>query len=111
MTSFNSGDIILVPFPFSNLSGEKKRPALVLAVAERWGELVCVMLTSSPKGCNEVPLKQWKEAGLPKRTVARVHRLFTIEERIVIKKIGRAEPKDFKEILSSVVAAMIRGRL
>lgn len=111
MTSFSPGDIVLVPFPFSNLSGEKKRPALILAVGERWGELLCVMLTSSPKGCNEVPLKQWKEIGLPKRTVARVHRLFTIEERMVIKKIGKAEPEDFKEILSSVVAAIIKGRL
>ncbi|WP_051276548.1 type II toxin-antitoxin system PemK/MazF family toxin [Desulfovirgula thermocuniculi] len=111
MTSFSPGDIILVPFPFSNLSGEKKRPALVLAVAERWGELVCVMLTSSPKARSEVPLKQWKEAGLPKPTVARVHRLFTIDERIVIKKLGKAELEDFKEILSSVVAALVRGRI
>lgn len=50
MTGFEPGDVILVPFPFSDLSGVKKRPALVLAVAERLQEMVCLMLTSLPEG-------------------------------------------------------------
>jgi len=43
MTGFEPGNLILVPFPFSDLSGVKKRPALVLAVAERLQEMVCLM--------------------------------------------------------------------
>jgi mRNA interferase MazF len=49
MTNYNPGDVLLLPFPFSDISNTKKRPALVLAVAEKWGELVCAMLTSSPQ--------------------------------------------------------------
>lgn len=109
MTDYKPGDIILIPFPFSDLSGEKQRPALVLAEASQWNELVCVMLTSSPKGNNEVPLKQWKQANLPKYTVARIHRVFTIEAKLVKKKLGKAEQEDFKEILAAVVALLIKG--
>ena len=69
---YEPGDIILVPFPFSDLSGEKQRPALVFALADKWNELACIMLTSSPKGHNEVPLKCWKQSMLPKATVARI---------------------------------------
>jgi mRNA interferase MazF len=79
MMSYKPRDIILVPFPFSDLSGEKQRPALVFALADKWNELACIMLTSSPKGHNEVPLKCWKQSMLPKATVARIHRIFTME--------------------------------
>lgn len=109
MTNYKPGDIILIPFPFSDLSGEKQRPALVLAEASQWNELVCVMLTSSPKGINEVPLKQWKQACLPKYTVARIHRVFTIEAKLVKKKLGKAEQEGFKEILAAVAALLIKG--
>jgi mRNA interferase MazF len=106
---YEPGDIILVPFPFSDLSGEKQRPALVFALADKWNELVCIMLTSSPKGHNEVPLKCWKQSMLPKATVARIHRIFTIEAKMVRKKIGKAEQGDYKEILAAVAVLMIKG--
>ncbi len=88
MTSYNPGDIILVPFPFSDLSRNKRRPALVLAVAEKWDEFICVMLTSSPHYYNEVTVSMRKEAGLPKPTVARIHRIFTIDAQSVIRKLA-----------------------
>lgn len=109
MTSFKPGEIILVPFPFSDLSGTKKRPALVLAVIDSWQELICVMLTSSPKGTNEVPLSQWKQAGLPKYTVARVHRLFTIEQSLVLRTVGSADENDFQTILYAIIS-LLKGK-
>ncbi len=88
---------------------EKQRPALVLAEANQWNELICIMLTSSPKGNNEVPLKRWKKACIPKYTVARVHRIFTIEAKLIRKKLGKADQEDFKEILAAVAALLIKG--
>jgi mRNA interferase MazF len=102
MTIYDRGDVILVPFPFSDLSGSKKRPALVLATISDWSELICMMLTSSPKGKGEIPIKHIIEAGLPKPTVARIHRLFTIDQSIVLKKIGSLNSEDFDNILRSL---------
>jgi len=108
MTNYNPGDVVLVPFPFSNLSGAKKRPALVVAVSHR--ELVCLMLTSSPGGRNEIQVRRWKEAGLAKPTVARVHRIFTIETELVLGKLGQVEPEEYREILAATVAVLIKGK-
>ncbi|MEN6350109.1 MAG: type II toxin-antitoxin system PemK/MazF family toxin [Syntrophomonas sp.] len=102
MTSYKRGDVILIPFPFSDLSGSKKRPALVLAAINDWRELVCMMLTSSLKGIKEVPISHLDDAGLPKPTVARVHRLFTIDQSIVLKKLGSLHPEDLKNIMDSL---------
>jgi mRNA interferase MazF len=43
MTVYEKGDIILVPFPFSELTSMKKRPALVMASIEHRDELICMM--------------------------------------------------------------------
>jgi mRNA interferase MazF len=110
MINFNPGDAVLVPFPFSDISGVKKRPALVLAIAERWGELVCVMLTSSPQFYNEVTVTMWKEAGLLKPTVARVHRLFTIDAQLVIKTLGILQAADFEKIRQETINTLQAGR-
>lgn len=109
MTNYSPGDIVLVPFLFSDLSGAKKRPALVLTALP--AELVCVMLTASPSGRNEVRVQHWKEAGLLKPTVARVHRLFAIEGALVLGTLGRIEPGDYREILAAVVAVLIKGKV
>lgn len=102
MTSFKRGDVILVPFPFSDLSGSKKRPALVLAVNNDWRELVCMMLTSSPKGIMEIPVSHLDSTGLPKPTVARIHRLFSIDQSIVLKKLGSLHPEDLKNVMNAL---------
>ncbi len=111
MTTYEQGEVILVPFPFSDLSGIKRRPALVLAVIEKRQELLCLMLTSgiAVKTTFDQQVKSWKEAGLLKPTAAKLNRLFTVSYPIVLKKLGQIESKEFKEILSKVVAILIKG--
>ena len=81
MTVYEKKDIILVPFPFSELTSMKKRPALVLANIEHRSELICMMLTST-KNVDisvDLPIKIMTGTGLPKPTVARISRLFTLK--------------------------------
>ncbi|TEB04757.1 PemK-like protein [Pelotomaculum schinkii] len=111
MTSFNPGDVVLVPFPFSDLSGVKKRPALLLAVANKLQEMVCLMLTSLPgKGVLCHSVASWKAAGLLKHTTARLHRIFTIDRALALGKLGKIDDEEYMEILAKVVTLLERGR-
>lgn len=107
MMKFNPGEIIVIPFPFSDLSGRKKRPALILSVIEDKQELICVMLTSvQGKTRNDYSIQCWKEAGLLKPTNAKVYRLFTISQVMAIKRLGKLNKKEFNEILKGVIALL-----
>ncbi len=90
MTAYKCMDVILVPFPFSDLSYSKKRPALVLVDIPDRDELICMMLTLtlSIDSQIDIPIKALDKAGLPKPTVARLSRLFTLKQSLVSKKAG-----------------------
>ena len=87
MIAYKRRDVILVPFPFSDLSYSKKRPALVLVDIPNRDELICMMLTSSISIDDrvDVSIKDIDLAGLPKPTVARLSRLFTLKQSLVKK--------------------------
>lgn len=105
MTLYSKRDVILVPFPFSDLSYTKKRPALVLAVIPEHDEIICMMLTSSRLIDQrfDVPIINLDIAGLPKQTVARVSRLFTLDTSIINKRIGSLDITEFDSIVDKMI--------
>lgn len=104
MTKYEPGEIVLIPFPFSDLTGTKKRPALVLAEIGEKQEIICVMLTSIQTGSEyEHSISCWEDAGLLKPTCAKIHRIFTISCYMVHKKIGKLDQKEYVEILQKVL--------
>lgn len=105
MTTYNKKDITLVPFPFSELTYAKKRPALVLANIPSRDELICMMLTSTKKidPSVDVPINNLAGTGLPKPTVARTSRLFTFNGSLVNKRIGKIDDSEFKRIVGKVI--------
>ena len=99
MTSYNFGDVLLVPFPFTDQTGTKKRPAVVVNSTiynQRHSDLILMAITSQvrkPLNFGELEIVEWQKAGLLKSSV--VKPVFTtIEVRIVIKKLGNLEISD-----------------
>jgi mRNA interferase MazF len=101
--AFQRGDLLLVPFPFSDLSTTKVRPALVVSSAQYHldePDLLLGAITSNvlaATGTLDYPIQQWQQAGL-KFPSAFKPVLFTLDPQRVIHPIGVLPSADLAEI-------------
>ena len=103
------GAVVLVRFPFSDLSDSKRRPAVVLADAGR-GDAVLVQVTSRPYGDPAVELQDddFETGGLDRTSFARPGKLFTANDSIVDRPVGALTAGGLERLVDAVVA-LIRG--
>lgn len=100
---FQRGELVLVPFPFSDLSTTKVRPALVVSSAQYHQDepdLLLAAITSNvaaATGLLDYPLQQWQQAGL-KFPSAFKPVLFTLDPQRVLHPIGTLRADDLAEI-------------
>ena len=112
MTIFKKWDIILVPFPFTNLKSIKKRPALIVSPNEyNQGMDVVIAFVTSKMNLSARPgdykIRKWKESGLPKPSILRM-KFATLDKNIIIRKIGRLGEKD-RQDFSEMLVGFFRG--
>ena len=100
-------DVVVVPFPFTDSAQTKKRPALVLSQHANFGykidHSVLAMITSRknvpwPLDC-EITNK--KQSGLTATSVVRM-KLFTLDNRFILRKIGHLSKDDQKQVKQSL---------
>lgn len=107
MTGFEFGDIVLVPFPFTDQSAAKKRPAVVISSAAYQRErpdIIIMAVTSQVKSAQtlgEVVIKDWQDAGLLKPSVIKPV-IATIEKPLVISALGRLKNDDQAALRSAI---------
>lgn len=101
-SSIKIGDIVLVKFPFSNQEGTKKRPALVLSLAEvtdRVSLVTIAMITSKVEGLKfpgDCKIEHWQEVGLLYPSLVRFAKVATIEKELATQVLGRMKTSDLK---------------
>ena len=111
MTDYSFGDIILVPFPFTDQSALKKRPAVIVSSSkcnEKKPDIIIMAVTSqmhSAKHFGDVFSKDWEQAGLLKPSI--IKPIFTtIEKGLVLKNLGRISQNDrisLQEALQTII--------
>lgn len=104
MEKFIVGNIVSVIFPFSNLKGQKIRPALVLATVE-FDNLILCQITSKPyssKTAIRIQQSDFEEGKLPVVSYARPDKLFTADKSIVKSRLGNLNIKMKGKILQKV---------
>lgn len=111
MPTYQFGDVVLVPFPFTDQSTTKKRPAVVISSAtyhQQRPDLLIMAVTSQlrpTQTIGEVTVTQWQAAGLLKPSVIKPV-ITTIAPTLIIKKLGQLKPPDqeaLKQTLSTII--------
>ena len=109
MARFVSGDVVVVPFPFTDLSSAKVRPALVLAALTR-GDIVLCQITSQSAGHSTavaIRAADFVPGGtLPLDSFALPHRVVTAHESVVQRAVGRLATAKLQEIRERVCAVI-----
>ena len=110
-TKYSQQDIVLIPFPYSDLTGAKQRPALVLSNKLVKGEdLICCLITSKKtEECITIEQKDCEEGELPFSSFIKCYRLFTIHRRIIKKKMCKLNNKLFDKVVSELVQYVQRN--
>lgn len=89
---FSQRDIVLIHFPYSDLTLSKKRPALIISNEKinKMQDRICCLVTTKPHEDDLLIDKKYLEEGnLPFKSFIKPHRIFTIHEKIIIKKLCR----------------------
>jgi mRNA interferase MazF len=97
-----------VPFPFSDLSGAKLRPAIVLAPAGRDDWLMC-QVTSNPYSdplAIRLTASDMREGSLHSVSFARPLKVFTANAELVAKRIAVLRPEPFETIVDALIHAL-----
>jgi mRNA interferase MazF len=103
MPSYSKNEVILIRYPFSNLSGAKVRPAAVVNAPHISQDVIIVPLTSkiSPLLAGEFVLADWKAAGLNVPSAVK-RGLYTVHQSSVMKSIGRLSRTDAGSLEASL---------
>ena len=98
------GDLVLIPFPFSDLNTTKKRPVLVLTKPDHHGDFVGLAVTSVPQPEPQVAIspESLSDGALPKPSWVRVDKVFTLEQALVLRAFGKLDNTALQQVLSAL---------
>jgi mRNA interferase MazF len=102
---FIKGDVVIVPFPFSDLTQSKRRPALVITALEG-DDLILCQITSQPVRDNHsISLndEDFEEGSLKQSSNVRPNRIFTADSRIVLYRVGNLKAKKLIEVIEKMI--------
>jgi len=110
MTGYKRGDIVLVPFPFTDFSTLKQRPALVISsdsFNRSREDVILVAITSqsnsASKGGNYIVKgAEQKRSGLLREGFVLVGKMITIDQRLIRGRLGTLSPKVLEEIFKRI---------
>ncbi len=100
MEGLVKGDVIVLPFPFSDFSASKRRPAIVIAEGE-YGDVILCQITSKPKkGAETVELKDkdFQNGKLKITSYVRPRKIFTADLGLILYRAGKIKKEKAQEV-------------
>lgn len=111
MGPFAIRQVILLPFPFSDLTASKLRPALVLADSGK-GDWVLCQITSNPYAdpcAITLTDTDFSQGSLQRVSYARASKIFTAHESLFQRAVGQLKPESHAQVVNVIVALLQAG--
>jgi mRNA interferase MazF len=105
MARFVKGDVVVVPFPFSNLQEAKRRPALVVSPLDGDDLILCQITSRSTGDRYAVSLEErdFQSGSLKQSSNIRPNRLFTADQAIVLYRAGSIAGRKVEEVVDRLI--------
>lgn len=105
MGRFVKGDVVVIPFPFSDLSGSKRRPALVVAILPGDDVILCQITSQAVGNSYAIPVttSDFADGGLRQDSNIRPDRIFTADSNIILYRAGGLSQSKLQEVVSGIV--------
>ena len=108
MGRFVKGDVVIIPFPFSDLSGSKKRPAFVIADLSGDDIILCQISSNTKSDPLALPLgaHDFVTGSLPVDSLIRPNKLFTADKNLILYTAGRTSETKINDTINAVIAVI-----
>jgi len=108
LAKFIRGDVVIVPFPFSDLTEAKRRPALVIADLDGDDYILCQITSRQIKDRYSVSIEDadFDDGSLKQSSNVRPNRIFTADQNIILYRIGHLRRDKFIGITRKIVDIM-----
>ena len=105
MATFIKGDVVVVPFPFSDLTKAKRRPALVLANLTGNDLILCQITSQNITDSYGINLtnNDFSPGSLNQNSNIRPNKIFTADSQIIIYKVGQLKAKKIEEVIWKII--------
>ncbi len=102
---FEQREVVLIPFPYTDLTGMKQRPALIISnnkINSSDDRICCLITSNKPIDGLEIKNTFFENEKLPFLSWAKPHRIFTINKKIIRKKLCRLTPDFHDKIITTL---------
>ncbi|MBL7178127.1 MAG: type II toxin-antitoxin system PemK/MazF family toxin [Desulfobacteraceae bacterium] len=105
MARFVKGDVVVVPFPFSDLSQSKRRPALIIASLEGDDAILCQITSKTIKDSYAISIDgtDFTSGSLRQQSNVRPNRLFTADSHIILYRVGSIKKEKMAQLIEKVI--------
>ena len=108
MERFMKGDVVVVPFPFSDLTRAKRRPALIIAGLEGDDLILCQITSQRIKDKYAISINEddFETGILKQRSNVRPNRIFTADHHIILYRVGHLKSEKVREIIERIISIL-----
>ena len=109
MERFVKGDVVVLPFPFSDLTEAKRRPALVVAELDGNDRILCQITSQLFRDRYAISIQEadFEDGSLNKASNVRPNRIFTADSKIILYRVGHLRSNKLNLIIKGIIDILV----